>query len=145
MLEKLKKALETIAAEIQFDEAYVFGSITKPGRFGNESDIDVEFSGLRHEDFFRMMSFLSMELGWEVTIIQLEGRRLAEKVKTEGIRWEKKICHPEIGTRFPVELNFENLRSNCRKAKKKKVFVAWRALLINFIIFTVLMKTFSKL
>lgn len=89
MLEKLRKALAKIALEIQFDEAYIFGSITRPGRFGKESDIDVGFLGLQDEDFFRMMSRLSMELEWEVDVIQLEGHRLAEKIKREGIRWTK--------------------------------------------------------
>lgn len=89
MLEKLKKALEKIAAEVQFDEVYIFGSITKPGRFGEESDVDVGFFGLKDEDFFRMMSCLSVELDWEVDIIQLEGHRLTEKIKREGIRWKK--------------------------------------------------------
>ncbi|WP_369018001.1 nucleotidyltransferase domain-containing protein [Thermatribacter velox] len=88
-LKKVEEALEKVATQIKFDEAYIFGSLTKPGRFKKDSDIDIGFYGLKDEDFFKMISYLSLELEREVDVIQLEGHRLENKVKTEGIRWKK--------------------------------------------------------
>src|SRR3990172_4375761 len=87
LLEKLCDALDRGHKEIDFDDAYIFGSVTKPFRFSEISDIDVGFVGLDDRDFFKMMSYLSAETGVDVDIVQLEDHRLADKVKREGIRW----------------------------------------------------------
>lgn len=83
-------ALDRLAKEIFFVEAYLFGSIVKPYRFVKGSDIDIGFIGLKDEYFFKAMSFISRELGIDVNVIQLEGHRLENKVKREGIRWIRK-------------------------------------------------------
>lgn len=88
-LKKVEEALEKAATQIKFDEAYIFGSLARPGRFKRDSDIDIGFYGLKDEDFFKMISYLSLELEREVDVIQLEGHRLENKVKMEGIRWKK--------------------------------------------------------
>jgi len=83
------RALEELSRWVPFQEAYIFGSLAKPYRYFNESDIDVAFVGLRDEDFFQAMAFLSRELGCEVDVLQLEGHRLREKILKEGIRWKR--------------------------------------------------------
>ncbi len=87
LIEKVCKVLDKLAMEIPFEEAYLFGSILKPGKFIKDSDIDIGFIGLKDIDFFRAMSFISSELGVDVDIVQLEGHRLADKVKKEGLKW----------------------------------------------------------
>jgi predicted nucleotidyltransferase len=82
-------ALDKLTHQIAFDEAYLFGSITKPYHFSNASDLDIGFIGLKDEDFFRAIAFLSRELGTEVDVVQLEGYRMAEKIKKEGKRWRR--------------------------------------------------------
>lgn len=67
----------------------MFGSIVKPYGFRKESDIDIGFMGLRDEDFFRAMSFVSGELGADVDVIQLESHRLALKIRQEGLKWTR--------------------------------------------------------
>ena len=89
-LEKLSDALARGSKELAFEDAYIFGSVTKPFRFSEISDIDVGFVGLNDRDFFKMMSYLSAETGFDVDIVQLEDHRLADKVKREGIRWKRK-------------------------------------------------------
>ncbi|SFM80829.1 nucleotidyltransferase family protein [Thermodesulforhabdus norvegica] len=83
------QALERLSRLIPFEEAYIFGSLTKPYRYFADSDVDIAFIGLRDEDFFRAMAFLSRELGTEVDILQLEGHPLRDKVVKEGIRWKR--------------------------------------------------------
>ncbi len=89
LIEKVCKVLDKLAMEIPFEEAYLFGSILKPGKFIKDSDIDIGFVGLKDIHFFRAMSFLSNELGVDIDIVQLEGHRLADKVKKKGLKWTK--------------------------------------------------------
>jgi predicted nucleotidyltransferase len=90
LLEKVDHVLYSLSREIPFEEAFLFGSITKPFSFSESSDIDVAFVGLQDEHFFRAMSFLSAELGFDVDIVQLESHRWGGKIKREGTRWKKK-------------------------------------------------------
>ncbi len=90
LIEKLFHVLDMLSLEVPFQEAYLFGSIVKPYRFSGYSDVDIGFVGLQNEHFFKTMSFISGEIGVDVDIIQLEGHRLAEKIKKGGIRWTRK-------------------------------------------------------
>ena len=90
LIERLFDILNTLSKMVSFDEAYLFGSVIKPHRFSELSDVDIGFIGLKDEDFFKTISFISNETGCEVDVIQLEGHRLADKVKREGIRWTQK-------------------------------------------------------
>ena len=90
LLEGALLCLGRLSKEIAFEEAYLYGSITKPYHFSSRSDIDIGFIGLKDEDFFRAMAFVSHELGTEVDIVQLESYRMTGKVKKEGIRWRRK-------------------------------------------------------
>jgi uncharacterized protein len=88
-LERAKAALEKLSKEVEFKEAYIFGSVTQPRRFLKNSDIDIGFIGLKDRHFFRAMAILSGVLGREVDVIQLEGHRMEARVKKEGILWKK--------------------------------------------------------
>ena len=90
MLEKADRALDGLSREIPFEEAFLFGSVTEPFGFSEQSDVDVAFVGLHDDHFIRAMSFLSSELCVDVDILQLETHRLGEKIKREGTRWKKK-------------------------------------------------------
>jgi predicted nucleotidyltransferase len=90
LIKRLFAALDKLSIDIPFKEAYLFGSITKPNRFLKSSDIDIGFSELTDENFFKAMSFISEDIGIDVDVIQLEGHRLAEKIKREGIKWTRK-------------------------------------------------------
>ncbi|MEW6102643.1 MAG: hypothetical protein AB1630_02300 [bacterium] len=90
LIKKLFAILDKLNQEVFFKEAYLFGSIDKPHGFLKNSDIDIGFIGLRDEEFFNVMSYLSREIGIDVDVIQLEGHRLSEKIKKEGIKWMRK-------------------------------------------------------
>lgn len=90
LLEKLRHALDALSREIPFEEAFIFGSVTEPFKFSEQSDVDVGFVGLHDDHFFRAMSFLSAALCVDVDIVQLEAHRLGEKIIREGARWKKK-------------------------------------------------------
>lgn len=90
-LEKLFNTLERLNEGVPFKEAYIFGSLSKAFKFFEDSDIDIGFMGLEDGHFFKAISFISGEIGGDVDVIQLEGHRLAEKIKKEGIKWTRKI------------------------------------------------------
>lgn len=84
MIKRIQCALSELSKKIYFKKVYVFGSILKP-YFSDESDIDVAFEGLKNEDFFKAMAFLSDYLERDVDVIQLEGHRLGDKIIKEGL------------------------------------------------------------
>jgi len=90
IISKVTNALNKLYQKIFFREAYIFGSLTKSHRFTGYSDIDIGFFGLRDEDFFKALAFLSGELASDIDIIQLEGHKFKDKIIREGIRWTKK-------------------------------------------------------
>ena len=90
MIEKILTAIDKLSEEIAFEEAYLFGSVTKPFRFSERSDIDIGFIGLDNRHFFKVMSYMSEEAGRDVDIVQLEDHRLADKIKRGGVRWRRK-------------------------------------------------------
>jgi hypothetical protein len=91
MLEKLFNILERLSEDVPFKDAYIFGSLSRAFKFFEDSDIDIGFTGLSDGDFFKAISFISREIGRDVDVIQLEGQRLAGKIKKEGIKWARKV------------------------------------------------------
>ena len=83
------KALDALSHLISFEQVYIFGSLAKPYRFFKDSDIDIAFAGLKDEDFFQTIAFLSRELDREVDVLQLEDHPLRAKVVREGMKWRK--------------------------------------------------------
>ena len=90
VIEKILTAIDKLSEEIAFQEAYLFGSVTKPFRFSERSDIDIGFIELDNRHFFKVMSYISEEAGRDVDIVQLEDHRLAAKIKRGGIPWRRK-------------------------------------------------------
>jgi len=90
VIEKILTAIDKLSEEIAFKEAYLFGSVIKPFRFSEISDIDIGFIGLDNRHFFKVMSYLVEETGRDVDIVQLEDHQLANKIKRGGIRWRRK-------------------------------------------------------
>lgn len=91
LLAKVKKSLDRLKSEIEFEDAYIFGSILKPYRFSSDSDIDVCFVGLRVEDFFKAWATLTEYLPYDdIQIFRIEEIDFKDRVIKGGIRWSKK-------------------------------------------------------
>ena len=88
VLDEVKGVLKRMHDEIPFEEAYIFGSVTKPSDFKEESDVDIAFLGLPKERLFESVAYLSRELLRDVDVIELERSRLKEKILKEAIRWK---------------------------------------------------------
>lgn len=91
LLADAMQVLDKLAEEIPFEQAYVFGSVSRAHCFNEHSDLDIAFIGLKDEDFFKAMAFISGEVGKDdVDVVQLEEHRWAEKIIKEGIPWKRK-------------------------------------------------------
>ncbi|MCS6936252.1 MAG: nucleotidyltransferase domain-containing protein [Candidatus Bipolaricaulota bacterium] len=93
LIHTVYEALAELSQEVIFTEAYLFGSLTRPERFSEESDIDIAFVGLRDEDFFRALAFLLDRLARDVDIVQVERHPRKDQIIREGIRWTKPAGH----------------------------------------------------
>ena len=89
LLSDIDEALSELLQLVPFQDAYIFGSITTPHGFSPDSDVDIAFYGLKDEDFFKTIAFLSRRLARDVDVIQLEGHRLEEKIIRTGIKWKR--------------------------------------------------------
>jgi hypothetical protein len=88
-LKQLLRALPQLAARYDFACAYVFGSLTKKGRFRKNSDVDLAVEGLTDEKYFTFMAELSDLLGREVDVIQIEKHRLKNRILEIGLEWKR--------------------------------------------------------
>ncbi|CAN5534615.1 hypothetical protein BH20VER1_BH20VER1_32190 [soil metagenome] len=82
---QLRVALQEV---IPAESAVVFGSLIKPGKFGEMSDIEVAFEreppGI---SVYQLTSLLAERLGRRVDVILLPECRFREKIAQEGERW----------------------------------------------------------
>jgi predicted nucleotidyltransferase len=87
--DSVRKAIDQLEKKYPFDAIYFFGSLTKPYKFSNRSDIDIAIEGLDKYLHYRFISELSGLLNREVDVVRLEDCPFAENVKTRGVPWKK--------------------------------------------------------
>ena len=67
---------------------WVFGSLTRPGRFRSSSDVDVAFEALPSGwSLYGLTAWLAERLGRRVDVVLLGESRLRAKIEREGERW----------------------------------------------------------
>ncbi|MCL4805603.1 MAG: nucleotidyltransferase domain-containing protein [Anaerolineae bacterium] len=88
MLERVMAALDEVAPSFGVQRAYIFGSLAKPGRYHERSDVDVAVEWAGVGDFFDLAAEVSMRLGQDIDILPLDRIHFADKIRREGILWE---------------------------------------------------------
>lgn len=87
-LETLAALRDALARTAPGCVAWVYGSLTIPGAFNRDSDVDIAFESLPERcSLFLMQSLLSEACGREVDVCLLEETRLRPKIQKEGVRW----------------------------------------------------------
>ena len=89
VLQSVYQALNQLSEEYSWDEAFIFGSVTRPGKFSDVSDIDIGIQGLNRFLLYQFVGKISMLLDRDVDVVRLEECRFAEKIMNRGIRWTK--------------------------------------------------------
>ena len=89
MINKILNALPELSEKYGFEQASLFGSLIRKGRFTKKSDIDIAVSGLPNEVYFKLLCELAEFLGREVDLVEIERLRFSEKILKGGIVWKK--------------------------------------------------------
>lgn len=90
--ETLAKVLDWLAENGQqfgIQQAYLFGSLTRPHRFHPQSDVDLAVESMEPEPFFMAIATLSEYLEREVDIVELKKCHFAQRIRDEGILWSQ--------------------------------------------------------
>ena len=83
-LQKVEEALDNLDMKYHWDEAYLFGSLTKKGRFIRNSDIDIGVQGLNKLDHYAFVGDISDLLDRPVDVVLLEECHFAKTIKKKG-------------------------------------------------------------
>jgi hypothetical protein len=85
----IMQLLPKLADKYGFDSAFLFGSVAKPGRFHERSDMDIAVFGLSDEKYFAFMGELSQQLRRDVDVIQMEKHYLKDRIREPKSVWKK--------------------------------------------------------
>lgn len=89
LLAKVLRLLDELAPQYDIQQAYIFGSLVTPGRFGPDSDVDIAVEQIDPVRFFEAMGKFSASLGREVDLVELDKCHFAHRIRERGILWEK--------------------------------------------------------
>jgi len=87
-LQEVCNILGKLSEEIQFEAAYIFGSVLEKNRFSEHSDVDIAFLGLDSDALFYVTSYISNKIRRDVNIIHLEDISFKDKILMEGLQWK---------------------------------------------------------
>lgn len=87
--QQTRQHLRTILRElIPAESVIVFGSIVKPGRFNESSDVDLALEAESATmSIYQLTSLLAERLGRPVDVVLLSECRFRDRVLREGERW----------------------------------------------------------
>jgi len=80
-LQRVLELLPRLAQRYGFHHAYILGSVTKKGRFRQNSAIDLAIEGLGDEKYFTFWAEVSDKFNREVDVIQIEKHRLEKNIQ----------------------------------------------------------------
>jgi predicted nucleotidyltransferase len=83
--------LDAVGQQYGIDRAYLFGSLTRPYRFTERSDVDVAVEAIDSESFFQAMAELSEQVEREVDLVELSKCPFADRIRQQGIVWRQEI------------------------------------------------------
>jgi uncharacterized protein len=69
------------------DQAYIFGSVIQPGRFHDNSDVDVGVNAIDPVKQIEAMADLSMAILRDVDIVDLRRCHFADRIRDQGRLW----------------------------------------------------------
>ena len=91
LLRKVMKWLDEYGWQHGIQTAYIFGSLTRPQRFHQNSDIDIAVEQINSDDFFSVISFISEATEREVDVIELNKCHFANRIRQSGILWTRTV------------------------------------------------------
>jgi predicted nucleotidyltransferase len=90
-VERITQWLESEGNKYGIDKAYLFGSVVRPYRFTERSDVDIAVERIEPEHFFEAMAALSEMLEREVDLVQLSKCHFGDRIRQQGVLWRRAI------------------------------------------------------
>jgi len=87
LLLKVMQWLDSHGLHYGIQTAYIFGSLTQPHRFHQNSDIDIAVEQINPEDFFAVISLIYEAMGRDIDMIEVNKCHFGDRIKQRGIRW----------------------------------------------------------
>ncbi|PSB25593.1 nucleotidyltransferase family protein [Stenomitos frigidus] len=87
VLQQVLAWLEQSGSHYGIDSAYIFGSVLRPGRFHDGSDVDLGVETMHSVKQIEAIAALSMALLREVDIVDLRYCHFAHRVREAGLLW----------------------------------------------------------
>ncbi len=87
LLDNILELLDELGPEYGLQTAYIFGSLTRPGGFRADSDVDLTVELVDLSRFFELSGRLSAILQREIDLVILQECHFADKIRREGIKW----------------------------------------------------------
>ena len=79
--------LRTHGTTYGINHGYIFGSVTKPGHFIQNSDIDLAVDTWETGNICGLMGYLSLHLNRDVDVVPLDQCHFADKIRRLGMPW----------------------------------------------------------
>ncbi len=90
LMERVTQWLEIHGQEYGIAQAYLFGSLTRPNRFAEHSDVDVAVESVNPDCFFEAIAALSEFVERDVDLVDLSKCTFAAQIRQRGILWTEK-------------------------------------------------------
>jgi len=82
------RLLDELGPRYRIQRAYIFGSVTRPGRFTPDSDVDIAVE-MTEPEHLTAISVFAAALGREVDLVDLGKCHFSHRIRQEGIEWTK--------------------------------------------------------
>ncbi len=89
-LTAVRRFLDQFGSKYGIEQAVIFGSVVRPGRFHERSDVDIAVTDMEADDFFDLMASLSLALVREVDLVDLARCHFAGRIRETGEKWTRK-------------------------------------------------------
>ncbi len=86
---RLLELLDRWGPALGIRQAYLFGSVARPGRFYPDSDVDLAVEQIDDQAFLQAVAWFSGELGRPVDVVELADCPFADRIRREGIPWKQ--------------------------------------------------------
>lgn len=87
VLQQVFDWLDCYGERYGLDKAYVFGSLVRPGRFREDSDVDLAVEAIDPDRLFQLMANLSEAVGRDVDLVELPKCHFAHRIRERGMLW----------------------------------------------------------
>jgi len=87
VLQQVLQWLQQTGREYGLDRAYLFGSVSQPGRFHDGSDVDLGVEAIDSVKQIEAIASLSLVLLREVDLVDLRQCHFAHRIRETGVLW----------------------------------------------------------